>query len=168
MTAALYQIREATSDDAAVIVEFNRRLAWETEHKRLDPALVGPGVAKALRRPELARYFVAQRCESEGGPAEVIELLKGGAKLKPVTIDPGQRTNFQQLMSSGKAVTDPGLPSGWTNFYRSDDVSAVAFFYLDAPVSGLPALASAADRLAALRPPAQPEMKAAEPGNPGQ
>jgi hypothetical protein len=99
---------------------------------------------------------------------KVIELLKAGAKLKPVTIDPGQRTNFQQLLSSGKAVTDPGLPSGWTNFYRSDDVSAVAFFYLDAPVSGLPALASAADRLAALRPPASPEMKAVEPGNPGQ
>lgn len=99
---------------------------------------------------------------------KVIELLKAGAKLKPVTIDPGQRTNFQQLLSSGKAVTDPGLPSGWTNFYRSDDVSAVAFFYLDAPVSGLPALASAADRLAALRPPAPPEMKAVEPGNPGQ
>lgn len=99
---------------------------------------------------------------------KVIELLKGGAKLKPVTIDPGQRTNFQQLLSSGKAVTDPGLPSGWTNFYRSDDVSAVAFFYLDKPVSGLPALASAADRLAALRPPAPPEKKVDEPGNPGQ
>lgn len=99
---------------------------------------------------------------------KVIELLEGGAKLKPVTIDPGQRTNFQQLLSSGKAVTDPGLPSGWTNFYRSDDVSAVAFFYLDKPMSGLPALASAAERLAALRPPAPAAKKADEPGNPGQ
>lgn len=99
---------------------------------------------------------------------KVIELLKGGAKLIPVTIDPGQRTNFQQLLSSGKQVTDPGLPSGWTNFYRSDDVSAVAFFYLDKPVSGLPALASAADRLAALRPPTPAAKKADEPGNPGQ
>jgi hypothetical protein len=99
---------------------------------------------------------------------KVIGLLKAGAKLKPVTIDPGQRTNFQQLLSSGKQVTDPGLPNGWTNFYRSDDVSAVAFFYLDKPVSGLPALAPAAERLAALRPPAPPATKAAEPGNPGQ
>lgn len=99
---------------------------------------------------------------------KVIELMKRGAKLKPVTIDPGQRTNFQQLLSSGKQVTDPGLPNGWTNFYRSDDVSAVAFFYLDKPASGLPALAPAAERLAALRPPAPPEKKAAEPGNPGQ
>lgn len=98
---------------------------------------------------------------------KVIGLLKAGAKLKPVTIDPGQRTNFQQLLSSGKSVTDPGLPNGWTNFYRSDDVSAVAFFYLDKPVSGLPALAPASERLAALRPPAPPEKKAAEPGNPG-
>lgn len=99
---------------------------------------------------------------------KVIAMLKAGVKLQPVTIDPGQRTNFQQLLSSGKQVTDPGLPNGWTNFYRSDDVSAVAFFYLDKPVSGLPALAPAAERLAALRPPAPPENKAAEPGNPGQ
>lgn len=99
---------------------------------------------------------------------KVIAMLKAGVKLKPVTIDPGQRTNFQQLLSSGKHVTDSGLPNGWTNFYRSDDVSAVAFFYLDKPVSGLPALAPAAERLAALRPPAPPAKAAAEPGNPGQ
>ena len=99
---------------------------------------------------------------------KVIGLLKAGAKLKPVTIDPGQRTNFQQLLSSGKQVTDPGLPNGWTNFYRSDDVSAVAFFYLDKPVSGLATLAPASERMAALRPPAPPEKKGAEPGNPGQ
>jgi GNAT superfamily N-acetyltransferase len=72
MRALLYQIREATPDDAQVIVEFNRRLAWETEHKRLDPALIGPGVAEALRRRELARYFVAVRAggtPNEGGRA---------------------------------------------------------------------------------------------------
>ncbi|MGK6353933.1 glycoside hydrolase family 172 protein [Sphingomonas sp. DT-207] len=104
-----------------------------------------------------------------GAPKErVIEMLKTGVKLTPVTIDPGQRTNFQQLLSSGRRVTDPGVPAGWTNFYRSDDVSAVAFFYLDKPVSGLSPLAPPAERLAALRPPAPPEKKAAEPGNPGQ
>jgi GNAT superfamily N-acetyltransferase len=66
MISPLYQIREATPDDAPVIVEFNRRLAWETEHKRLDPGLIGPGVAEALRRPEWARYFVAERAGAAG------------------------------------------------------------------------------------------------------
>jgi len=69
MPEPLYQIREAGPDDAPVIVEFNRRLAWETEHKRLDPALIGPGVAEALRRPELARYFVAERTGETAGEA---------------------------------------------------------------------------------------------------
>jgi len=104
-----------------------------------------------------------------GNPKEkIIELLNEGVNLKPVTIDPGQRTNFQQLLSSGKKVTEPGLPKGWTNFYRSDDVSAVSFFYLDRPVSNLPALSPASERLQALRPPAPPDKKPDEPGNPGQ
>lgn len=35
---------------------------------------------------------------------------------------------------------DPKMPSGGCNFYRRDDVSATAYFYLDAPTSNLPAL----------------------------
>ena len=50
-------------------------------------------------------------------------------------------------------ASDPSLPDGHTNFYRSDDVAAVAYFYLDRPEGALPPLASAAERLAALRPP---------------
>src|SRR6478735_638014 len=53
-------IRDALLDDAPTIVDFNCRLAWETEHKRLDPAVIGPGVEAALRRPEFARYFLAE------------------------------------------------------------------------------------------------------------
>ncbi len=102
-----------------------------------------------------------------GTPKErVIEMLKAGVKLTPVTIDPGQRPGFRQLLSSGARVTDAGLPSGWTNFYRSDDVSAVAFFYLDRPVSGLAALPPAGDRLSGLRPPVPTMKTAAEPGSP--
>lgn len=53
-------IRSATPDDAATIVEFNRRLAWETEQKRLDDAVLTAGVQAALSRPDYARYFVAE------------------------------------------------------------------------------------------------------------
>lgn len=104
-----------------------------------------------------------------GAPKErVIEMLKAGVKLTPVTIDPGGRREFRQLLTTGTKVTDPSLPDGWTNFYRSDDVSAVALFYLDKPMSGLPPLPAAGERLAGLRPPAPPEKTPSEPGSPGQ
>lgn len=83
-------------------------------------------------------------------------LLAKGAPLIPVTIDPGSRNNFQKLLESGKKLSDPSLPDGHTNFYRSDDVAAVAYFYLDRPGGALPPISGPADRLAALRK-AQPE-----------
>jgi len=85
--------------------------------------------------------------------AIVLELQKQGAPLIPVTIDPGSRNNFQQLLVKDPPVqlSDPSLPDGHTNFYRSDDVSAVAYFYLDRPENGLPPLAASSERTAALR-----------------
>jgi hypothetical protein len=82
-------------------------------------------------------------------------LLAKGAPLIPVTIDPGSRNNFQKLLESGKTLSDPALPDGHTNYYRSDDVAAVAYFYLDRPERALPALAPPAHRLAAIRKPAE-------------
>jgi ribosomal protein S18 acetylase RimI-like enzyme len=57
-TPITLSIRDALPSDAATIVEFNRLLAWETEHKRLDPAVLTPGVETALREPKFARYFL--------------------------------------------------------------------------------------------------------------
>lgn len=54
------KIRRATPADAAVIVEFNMRLANETEGKTLDAAVVGVGVSAALADPQKAIYFVAE------------------------------------------------------------------------------------------------------------
>jgi hypothetical protein len=84
-------------------------------------------------------------------------LQKKGAPLIPVTIDPGSRKNFQQLLTSGKSLSDPSLPDGHTNYYRSDDVAAVAYFYLDRAERGLAEIAPAAERMAAIRKP--PEKK---------
>jgi hypothetical protein len=83
----------------------------------------------------------------------VIDLQKKGAPLIPVTIDPGSRNNFQQLLAKNPPVPldDPSLPDGHTNFYRSDDVAAVAYFYLDRPASALPPIAASPERTAALR-----------------
>ena len=44
-------VRTATPADVPVIVEYNRRLAQETEHKSLDPATVSAGVAAAIADP---------------------------------------------------------------------------------------------------------------------
>ncbi len=87
--------------------------------------------------------------------ADVAKLRAAGAPLIPVTVDGGSRAGFKHLLDGATpmAVTDPSLPDGWTNFYRSDDVSAVAYFYLDRPENGLPPIAPVAERTAALRVP---------------
>ena len=56
------QIRDARPGDLETIVEFNARLAQETESKTLDRAILTPGVAAALADRAKARYFVAE-CE---------------------------------------------------------------------------------------------------------
>jgi len=58
-------IRRGVSADAAVIVEFNRLLALESEGKTLDPAKLSLGVAAGLADPRKSVYFVA---EEDGAP----------------------------------------------------------------------------------------------------
>ena len=64
-------VRRAAADDAAALVEFNCRLAAETEGKALDPAVVSAGVAASLADPHKGAYFVAE----EGGMAAGCMLL---------------------------------------------------------------------------------------------
>jgi ribosomal protein S18 acetylase RimI-like enzyme len=54
-------LRRGTAADAAVLVEFNQRLALETEGKALESAVVEAGVAAALADPARGLYFVAER-----------------------------------------------------------------------------------------------------------
>lgn len=53
-------IRSAGRDDAAIIAEYNAAMALETEHRRLDLAVLRPGVERAISQPEGARYFLAE------------------------------------------------------------------------------------------------------------
>jgi ribosomal protein S18 acetylase RimI-like enzyme len=53
-------LRRAVAADAAVIADYNTRLAQETEGKTLDPATIAAGVAAALADPLRGRYFVAE------------------------------------------------------------------------------------------------------------
>jgi len=62
-------VRRAGVADAAIIAEFNSRLAQETEDKTLDAALLRAGVEAGLADENKALYFVAE----EGG--EIIGQL---------------------------------------------------------------------------------------------
>lgn len=58
-----FAIRTARPEDAPTIADFNQRLAWETEHRQLEPAVIRAGVEAVLRDPAKGVYFVA---EAEG------------------------------------------------------------------------------------------------------
>jgi ribosomal protein S18 acetylase RimI-like enzyme len=55
------QIREATSEDAPAIVDFQLRMARETEELELDLATVTRGVAAVFADPGKGTYWVAGR-----------------------------------------------------------------------------------------------------------
>jgi GNAT superfamily N-acetyltransferase len=54
-----FGVRLARVTDAPAIVEFNRRLAWETEHRRLEESVLRPGVEAVLGDTAKGVYFVA-------------------------------------------------------------------------------------------------------------
>lgn len=55
-----WTIRQAGPADAPIIVEYNRRLAEETEGKALDPAVLAAGVGAALADPDRkGPYYLA-------------------------------------------------------------------------------------------------------------
>jgi GNAT superfamily N-acetyltransferase len=56
-----FSLRDATLADLDALVEFNAAMAWETEHKRLDPAVLRPGVAAVFDDPRRGFYRVAER-----------------------------------------------------------------------------------------------------------
>ncbi len=80
----------------------------------------------------------------------VRRLHKKGAKLIPVTVS-GDKFYKLFEMENAPDLHNAKFPQGWTNFYREDDVSATAYFYLDKPTNGLPKIADVASRTAGLK-----------------
>lgn len=76
----------------------------------------------------------------------VLALQKSGVKLLPVTIYEAPTLTCLYKKDSTVNLEDPALPKAWTNFYRSDDLSATSYFYLDSPANELPELQPAAVR----------------------
>ena len=54
-----FRIRDAVPADAPLAAQWNVAMALETEHKALDPAVVGAGAAAGIAAPATARYFIA-------------------------------------------------------------------------------------------------------------
>lgn len=86
------------------------------------------------------------------GKEKALELQQKGAPLLPVSIDTGAEGGFMRLLEREPPVdlTDASLPEGWCNFWRQDDWSGTAYFYLDSPGGVLPPIAPAAMRAAGL------------------
>lgn len=53
--------RPAVRSDVASIAQWNVAMAWETEHKALDPAVLERGVTAVFDEPRRGFYFVAER-----------------------------------------------------------------------------------------------------------
>jgi GNAT superfamily N-acetyltransferase len=53
-------VRRALAADMPVVSEFNRRMALETEGKRLDPEVLAAGVAAILNDPLRGTYYLAE------------------------------------------------------------------------------------------------------------
>ena len=84
-----------------------------------------------------------QQMDSSGKP-DLLKMAEQGGKVKPVWFLDRRESKTRQgrlLEEGNEALFDsPDFPTGPTNYYRSDDVCATAYFYLDKPESNLPEL----------------------------
>ncbi len=70
------RIRDAVPADRDLIADWMLALAWDTEHKRLDPQTVRAGVGNGLADASRARYFIAMR-EAETAGGETVAVPAG-------------------------------------------------------------------------------------------
>jgi hypothetical protein len=81
--------------------------------------------------------------------SNVVRMLAAGADIRPVSIS--DKAKFTRLLDHPIDLARDASPGdSWVNMYQRQDVSAVALFYLDAPVNGLPPIPPAAQRREAL------------------
>jgi GNAT superfamily N-acetyltransferase len=53
-------IRKATPADAEIIIDFQQKMAWETEHMTLIPEVIFKGVIAVFNDPSHGQYWVAE------------------------------------------------------------------------------------------------------------
>lgn len=79
--------------------------------------------------------------------AKVQAMLARGLPLKPITVHRAPEFIHIYKPDSLADLSKPNLPDGWVNFYRTDDVAAMVYFYLDRTSSGLSPLQSIGERV---------------------
>jgi hypothetical protein len=70
---------------------------------------------------------------------EVMAAKKAGAPMIPVSLDDGKGKS-RHLYNTGGNFESATVDEKFAIFYRTDDVCATAYFYLDKPADGLPKL----------------------------
>lgn len=75
------------------------------------------------------------------------EKIASGAEVLPVTVDDQGVLTWLIDRPEPLSLNDPEFPDGWVNFYRHDDYSSTAYFYLNRPSSELPALPNVSSRV---------------------
>jgi hypothetical protein len=80
----------------------------------------------------------------------VLEQLANKVEIKPISVQ-NEDSGLHPLVEGEKELTDPAVPDGWTNVLRRDDVSAVAFFYLNKASSQLPRIQPLHERTAGIQ-----------------
>ena len=87
------------------------------------------------------------------GTESVRKMEHAGAELVPVT-SAADNPGFGRLLADPNypKLDAPNFPlDSWVNFFRRDDYSSVAYFYLDRPTTDLPRLQPEKERTANLR-----------------
>lgn len=83
-----------------------------------------------------------------GGRDKIRDIAKAGGKVKPVSVMTPQGLIKLLEEPAYPDISDDKFPADeWVNFYRVDNYSATAYFYLDRPENDLPPLAPLAQRL---------------------
>ena len=135
-------IRPARPTDAAVVIDFNLRLAWETEHRRLDPGVLGAGVAAVLADIRKGVYFVAEAGGGSGGePARVVGQCSVTYEwsdwrngdfwwLQSVYVDADWRRQgvFRALFDHVRAAAVASRAAGLRLYVEENNVSAQATY----------------------------------------
>jgi len=111
------------------------------------------------------RYHLDDPVYFDGACKVAIQTMGGGEKDKVIEVRRKGARLIPASYYSGVPMSDPVLffdlpqpldlselphPGGWCNFWRQDDWSAAAYFYLDSPGGVLPPLAPATQRMAGL------------------
>jgi len=92
------------------------------------------------------RFTIQQLGGSLG--KDVAKMIDDGVPLIPVTRNSTRKEMIKFLeMDPPPDVHADSLANHWINFYREDDVSAVAYFYLDKPSNDLPELLNIEERV---------------------